>query len=672
MQNARVIQLGSSNVKVTRNSASFDEAFGGYSSKRKQKFSNATGNIMNFESLYPFSVKGSKGTVKTFAKGEQITLQADGYPLQAFFKIDDEIFNIDPSFVLNPTTSKTYLGIPISLSGDSAQTYLDFAKSYRPIYDLKSKGSFGTIKTFPKNVDIVLTRSYKKNPNGSKYDIQTTFKDSNNEIFDINPAFVKDPNNLNVNAYGLVVTYPSENILLDSLPTSSITTGTNTQTSALTQLLSILTLEKITRFTTDKPLMPLYQGFYKVVSDVNGVRDNGLSKKFLKDTILEGYLQTFDNPTTGGKSGYWVVQSEVPTTVGNASTTTASPSNNPSNAPVTNLATSTATSGTATGTATTGGTATSVGTSSGTSTGTQSSPNPNATLQAKSNATGTTMASFKLPLYALVPAPIGGTTVSLDPNQGGGTNTGGGNQDPNQSGGVYTGGGNSSADLDALNAQIEANQLAQMQQQGEGMPQQGYIGYTPSQEELMVDIDTNYAPDTEIESSFDGYGNSNAMETMINDLCTKIAWNKEMAEMLKNKKGVDKSELKSEYIAKVDRVNELLKELKSYETPANREYIKKMLYDCDMMRPSMKKTMPNKMVIQNTNPKVISLGNTNPSEFKNDLGNTIMEDEDSSFMGDVIEYSDFNGSATSTALIGVGIGAVLGVIGIVVIKKMGK
>jgi hypothetical protein len=307
------------------------------------------------------------------------------------------------------------------------------------------------------------------------------------------------------------------------------------------------------------------------------------------------------------------------------------------------------------------------------------------------------MASFKLPLYALVPAQIGGTTVSLDPNQGGGTNTGGGNQDPNQGGGVYTGGGgsnysleqlnaqiesqygsqpsqNNANTLEELNAQIEAQQLAQMQQQGEsGVNPYGYGSpYTPTQEELMVDIDTNYAPDTEIESSFDGYGNSNAMETMIKDLCKKIAWNKEMAEMLKTKKGIDKSELKAEYVAKVDRVNELLRELKGYETPANREYIKKMLNYCDMMRPSMKNKMPKQMVIQNTNPKVISLGNTNPTEFKNDLGNTIMEDEDSSFMGDVIEYSDFKGSATSTALIGVGIGAVLGIIGIVVINKMGK
>jgi hypothetical protein len=145
-----------------------------------------------------------------------------------------------------------------------------------------------------------------------------------------------------------------------------------------------------------------------------------------------------------------------------------------------------------------------------------------------------------------------------------------------------------------------------------------------------------------------------------------------MAEMLKMKKGVDKSELKAEYVAKVDRVNELLRELKSYETPANREYIQKMLNYCDMMRPSKKRTMPKQMVIQNTNPKVISLGNTTPSEFKNDLGNTIMEDENSSFMGEVIDYSAFNGSSTSTALIGVGIGAVLGIIGIVVINKMKK
>ena len=215
--------------------------------------------------------------------------------------------------------------------------------------------------------------------------------------------------------------------------------------------------------------------------------------------------------------------------------------------------------------------------------------------------------------------------------------------------------------LENLNAQVDAENQAQMMQQGSS-------GYEPTQDELMVDIDTNYAPDTEIESSFDGYGNSNAMETMIKDLCTKIAWNKEMAEMLKMKKGVDKSELKAEYVAKVDRVNELLRELKSYETPANREYIKKTLYDCDMMRPSKKKTMPKQMVIQNTNPKVISLGNTNPTEFKDDL-----EDYDnSSFMGEEIDYSAFNGSSTSTALIGVGIGAVLGIIGIVVINKMRK
>ena len=44
----------------------------------------------------------------------------------------------------------------------------------------------------------------------------------------------------------------------------------------------------------------------------------------------------------------------------------------------------------------------------------------------------------------------------------------------------------------------------------------------------------------------------------------------------------------------------------------------------------------------------------------------------SSFMGEVIDYSAFNGSSTSTALIGVGIGAVLGIIGIVVINKMKK
>jgi hypothetical protein len=86
----------------------------------------------------------------------------------------------------------------------------------------------------------------------------------------------------------------------------------------------------------------------------------------------------------------------------------------------------------------------------------------------------------------------------------------------------------------------------------------------------------------------------------------------------------------------------------------------------------MKKTMKKDIVIQNANPKIIDLGNVNPTEFKDDLGNTLMEDETSSFMGSVINYSDFSGSATSTALIGVGIGAVLGIIGIVVIKKMKK
>ena len=93
-----------------------------------------------------------------------------------------------------------------------------------------------------------------------------------------------------------------------------------------------------------------------------------------------------------------------------------------------------------------------------------------------------------------------------------------------------------------------------------------------------------------------------------------------------------------------------------------------MLNYCDMMRPSKKRTMPKQMVIQNTNPKIIDLGDVNPSEFKDDL----KDYNNSSFMGEVIDYSAFNGSSTSTALIGVGIGAVLGIIGIVVINKMKK
>ena len=616
MQNARVIQLGSSGVKVTRGSASFEEAFGGYSSKkRKQKFSN-------------------------FSQAE-----------------------LDAFLLANDTSN-----LPIVT--DAPRDYKILKLYGQTTATLQKVG--GGSKSFPTDTPLKMVRSYKVK-NGNPIEVKLALTENGITYIGL-PTMTKDV---------------ATNLMATSLPinpTAPTTTGTTTANVFL-DTIATLTPSPISRYTNDKPLMPLFQGFYKVVNDVNGLRDGStLTKKFLKDTILEGYLQTFDNPTTGGKSGYFVVQSEVPTSVGNATTTTASPSNNPSNVPATNVATSTASSGTATGTATSGGTTTSSGTTSGTSTGTQTSPNPSATPQAKSSATGMTMASFKLPLYALIPAPIGGTTVSLDPNQGGGTNTGGGNYDPNQGGGtnqgggVYTGGGNSSADLDALNAQIEAQQMAQYQQEG-GVQQQteggvfplGYENrYIPTQDELMVDIDTNYAPDTEIESSFDGYANSNAMETMIKDLCTKIAWNKEMAEMLKMKKGVDKSELKAEYVAKVDRVNELLRELKSYETPANREYIQKMLNYCDMMRPSKKRTMPKQMVIQNTNPKVISLGNTNPSEFKNDLGNTIMEDENSSFMGEVIDYSAFNGSSTSTALIGVGIGAVLGIIGIVVINKMKK
>lgn len=639
MQNARVIQLGSSGVKVTRSSASFEEAFGGYSNKRKQKFSN-------------------------FSQAE-----------------------LDAFLLANDTSN-----LPIVT--DAPRDYKMLKLYGQTTATLQKVG--GGSKSFPTDTPLKMVRSYKVK-NGNPIEVKLALTENGITYIGL-PTMTKDV---------------ATNLMATSLPinpTAPTTTGTTTTTANLySDTIATLTPEKISRYTDDKPLMPLFQGFYKVVNDVFGQRDGAFpSKKFLKDTILEGYLQTFDNPTTGGKSGYFVVQAEVPTTVGNVNTTTASPSNNPSNVPVTNLATSTASSGTATGTATSGGTATSSGTSSGTtsgtSTGTQTSPNPSATPQAKSSATGMTMASFKLPLYALIPAvttTYNNTNTGGGTNEGGGTNTGGGNYDPNQgggtnqgSGGTYTGGGSANDQLDQLNAQIEAQQMAQYQQQGGGqqqnntsleslnaqvdaenqaqMMQQGSSGYEPTQDELMVDIDTNYAPDTEIESSFDGYGNSNAMETMIKDLCTKIAWNKEMAEMLKMKKGVDKSELKAEYVAKVDRVNELLRELKSYETPANREYIQKMLNYCDMMRPSKKRTMPKQMVIQNTNPKVISLGNTNPSEFKNDLGNTIMEDENSSFMGDVIDYSAFNGSSTSTALIGVGIGAVLGIIGIVVINKMKK
>jgi hypothetical protein len=640
MQNARVIQLGSSGVKVTRSSASFEEAFGGYSGKKgKQKFSN----FVTQAQLDALAVASTSATanlpVVTDAPRDYKILKLYGQTTAAMQKVG------------------------------------------------------GGSKSFPTDTPLKMVRSYKV-LNGNPIEVKLVLIEDGATYIGF-PTMTKDV---------------ATNLMATSLPinpiaptTTGTTTGTTTTTTGTTgslylDTIATLTPSPISRYTDDKPLMPLFQGFYKVVNDVFGQRDGAFaSKKFLKDSILEGYLQTFDNPTTGGKSGYWVVQAEVPTTVGNATTTTASPSNNPSNVPVTNVATSTASSGTATGTATSGGTTTSSGTTSGTSTGTQTSPNPSATPQAKSSATGMTMVKFKLPLYALIPAV---TTTYNNTNTGGGTNEGVGNYDPNQGGGtnqgggVYTGGGNSSADLDALNAQIEAQQMAQYQQQGGGqqqnntsledlnaqvdaenqaqMMQQGSSGYEPTQDELMVDIDTNYAPDTEIESSFDGYANSNAMETMIKDLCTKIAWNKEMAEMLKMKKGVDKSELKAEYVAKVDRVNELLRELKSYETPANREYIQKMLNYCDMMRPSKKRTMPKQMVIQNTNPKVISLGNTTPSEFKNDLGNTIMEDENSSFMGEVIDYSAFNGSSTSTALIGVGIGAVLGIIGIVVINKMKK
>jgi hypothetical protein len=626
MQNARVIQLGSSGVKVTRNSASFDEAFGGYSNKKKNKFSNATGDFM-----LPLAMGTTSSTSNT-ANLPVVTDAPRDYSLMSIFG----------------TTTTT----------------------------LQKVG--GGSKSFPNNTPFKMVRSYKV-LNGNPIEVKLSLVE-NGITYTVVPTTTKD-----------VATNLQAHLLpINPTTTGTTTTGTTTTTTTntLADLLPTLTLEKITRFTTDNPLMPSFQGFYKVVNDVNGVRDNGLSKKFLKDTIVEGYLQTFNNPTTGGKSAYWVVQSEVPTTVGNINTITQAPSSVVSNIPVSSVAPSMASSGTSTSTTGT------VGTTATTST--QTSPKPNTTAQTKSSATGTTMASFKLPLYALVPAQIGGTTVSLDPNQGGGTNTGGGNQDPNQGVGGNTGGGSGSADLDALNAQIEsqygsqpsqnnantleelnaqieAQQLAQMQQEGEsGVNLRNNTFYTPSEEELMTDIDTNYAPDTEIESSFDGYGNSNAMETMIKNLCKKIAWNKEMAEMLKRKKGVDKSELKAEYVAKVDRVNELLRELKGYETPANREYIKKMLNHCDMMRPSMKKTMKKDIVIQNANPKIIDLGNVNPTEFKDDLGNTLMKDETSSFMGNVINYSDFSGSATSTALIGVGIGAVLGIIGIVVIKKMKK
>jgi hypothetical protein len=653
MQNARVIQLGSSNVKVTRNSASFDEAFGGYSSKRKQKFSNVLGDtIHQGTSLYDFSVKGDKGTVKTFSKNSIIPIAFESLnnKITVMTKVGDEKFFIDPSFMINPlNTNSTLLLKPINPSNDSAPFKSDFAKLYKPIYDLKSVGSLGTTKYFPKGIDVLAIRSYKNKPNGVLYDIKVTHTAPNGEIFELSPDFVQTVGS-SANALGKIMPIlTTENKLLYGSGSGS--SGATSQTYTFTEALNNYNKENVGRLTTNNPLMPILFGSYKVVSDANGINigkaDDGTTKTFPKDSIVSAYLQPFSNPSTvnnGKKSAYWIVDAEVPSTSANSSTQTSSTSN---------------------------------------------------------NAPKTTMINKKFKLYLkalgenIVPTNTntsgGGNT---DPNQGGGTNTGGGNYDPNQGGGVYTGGGNSSADLDALNAQIEAQQMAQYQQQGgvqqqnntsledlnaqvdaenqAQMMQQGSSGYEPTQDELMVDIDTNYAPDTQIESSFDGYGNSNAMETMIKDLCTKIAWNKEMAEMLKTKKGVDKSELKAEYVAKVDRVNELLRELKSYETPANREYIQKMLNYCDMMRPSKKRTMPKQMVIQNTNPKVISLGNTTPSEFKNDLGNTIMEDENSSFMGEVIDYSAFNGSSTSTALIGVGIGAVLGIIGIVVIKKMNK
>lgn len=616
MQNARVIQLGSSGVKVTRNSASFDEAFGGYSSKKKKKFSNATGDEFGFG----IGV-GSPNPTTT----------------------------VTPT-TTNPSSTSNTANLPIVTDAERDYKIMSLFGSTTSPLSLVSGG--GTIN-FPTNVPLKMVRSYKILDN-KPIEVKLTTT-SNGLIYKVDPYLAKDV------LTGLQASQLQPN------PTGT-TTGTTTSTttqSALAQLLPTLTLEKISRFTTDNPLMPLYQGFYKVVNDVYGVRDNGLSKKFLKDSIVEGYLQTFNNPTTGGKSAYWVVQSEVPTTVGNASTTTASPSSVASNVPATSVAPSVASTNTSSPTIS-GTQTTSTGTV-GTTT-TQTSPKPNTMAQTKSSATGTTMASFKLPLYALAEV----TQTVTNTNQGG-------YAEPNQGGGTFTGGGSSSDALDQLNAQIEAEQMAQMQQEG-GQEQsfipsayeQSIYTYTPSEDELMTDVDTNYAPDTETESSFDGYDNSNAMENKINDLCTKIAWNKEMAEMLKRKKGVDKTELKAEYVAKVDRVNELLKELKGCETPANKEYIMKMLKDCDMMRPSMKKTMKKDIVIQNANPKVIDLGDVNPSEFKNDLGNTLMEDENSSFMGDVINYSDFSGSATSTALIGVGIGAVLGVIGIVVMKKMGK
>lgn len=648
MQNARVIQLGSSGVKVTRNSASFDEAFGGYSNKRKKKFSNA-----------------------------------EGYNPSA------EMNNMFNSPIPLPSTSnQNTANLPIVTDAERDYLLVPLFGSTQTTLNLVSGGGG---KNFPNNVPLKMVRSYKILDN-KPIEVKLTTT-SNGAIYKVDPILAKD------------VLTNLQATLLQPNPIGASTTGTTTTndpSSALTQMLTTLAPEQISRYTTDKPLAPLFQGFYKVVNDVFGQRDGAFpSKKFLKDEIVEGYLQTFDNPTTGGKNGYFVAFAEVPTTIGNASTTTQVQN---VNAPVSSVAPSLATSGTATGTATTGGTATSVGTPSGTTTTTQTSANPNVTnsaKQLKSSATGMVMAKFKLPLYALVPAV----------NTSGGTNQGGGNYDPNQGGGAYTGGGSSSDALDQLNAQIEsqygsqtnqdgggymgsadalaqmnaqieAQQLAQQQQEGGQMGteqqyqpsayEQSIYTYTPTQDELMVDVDTNYAPDTDVESSFDGFTKSNAMETKINDLATKIAWNKEMAEMLKMKKGVDKTALKEEYMNKVDRVNELLKELKACETPANREYILKMIAKCDMMRPSMKNKMKKDIVIQNANPKIIDLGNATPSEFKNDLGNTIMEDEDSSFMGDVIEYSAFSGSSTTTALMGVGIGAVLGIIGIVVIKKMGK
>lgn len=651
MQNARVIQLGSSNVKVTRNSASFDEAFGGYSGKKKKKFFNATGDEFGF-SIGVGSPNPTTSTTTT-------------------------------SSSTNPSSTSNTASLPIVTDAERDYKIMSLFGSTTSPLSLVSGG--GTIN-FPTNVPLKMVRSYKILDN-KPIEVKLTTT-SNGLIYKVDPYLAKD------------VLTGIQASLLQPNPTGTTTTGTTTTNdpnSALTQMLTTLAPEQISRYTTDKPLAPLFQGFYKVVNDVFGQRDGAFpSKKFLKDTIVEGYLQTFDNPTTGGKNGYFVALSEVPTSVGNASTTTQVQN---VNAPVSSVAPSLATSGTATGTPTTGGTATSVGTSSGTATTTQTSSNPNVTnsaKQQKSSATGMVMAKFKLPLYALVPAV----------NTSGGANQGGGNYDPNQGGGVYTGGASSSDALDQLNAQIEsqygsqpnqgggymgsgdalaqmnaqieAEQMAQMQQGGQEqsfMPsayEQSIYTYTPSEEELMVDIDTNYAPDNEVESSFDGFTNSNAMETKINDLATKIAWNKEMAEMLKMTKGVDKTALKEEYMKKVARVNELLRELKACETPANREYILKMIAECDMMRPSMKNKMKKDIVIQNANPKIIDLGNATPSEFKNDLDNTIMEDENSSFMGDVIEYSAFSGSSTTTALMGVGIGAVLGIIGIVVIKKMGK